>query len=91
MRLVRGKCRILAYRQLSRGDFTERERELTQPRQLTPEFGLFGVDPKPDCARGIPRVDVDAIGYACKVRLEGAGVVCTWVYRDFDGRTGGDG
>ena len=54
----------------------------TQPGQLGAELGLFGVDPEPDGAGGVPGVDVCALWYFGKVRLEGTWVVSVRVDAD---------
>lgn len=65
-------------------------RRLTQPGQLAAKLGLLGVDAEPDCASGVPGVDVCTCGYFGKVRLEWTWVVGVGVDADFDAGTSGD-
>lgn len=62
----------------------------TQPGQLGAELGLFSVDAEPDCAGGVPGVDVLTFGHLGEVRLEGTGVVCRRVHIDLHASTSGD-
>jgi hypothetical protein len=57
---------------------------LTQPGQLRTEFRLLSVDAEPDRAGWVPGADVLTRRHLCKVRLEGAWVVCTGVDVDLD-------